>query len=431
MMIPSIDIQNGRAVQLRRGESLVIDAGDPRPIAERFAPLGEIAVIDLDAAMGTGSTTEIITELLSLARCRVGGGIRTVDSARRWLDAGAQRVILGTAATPDVLSQLPRARVLAALDARDGEIVVEGWRKATGQTIVPRLRELRDLVSGFLITCVEIEGTMAGFDVERVKPLVSECTGSGARLTIAGGITTPEHIRALDVLGADAQIGMALYSGRLDLTDAFAAPLRSDRADGLWPTVVCDACGKALGLVYSSPESLRASINERAGVYYSRARQRLWRKGATSGATQKLLRIDLDCDRDAIRFTVEQRGGGFCHEGTASCWGDDRGLSALEARVRAAIASGHTSSYTLRLSESPTLLRAKLIEEAAELADAVERTHIAEEGADLLYFTLVRLVKAGVSINDVERVLDHRALKLIRRGGDAKHSQGPAKTNTE
>lgn len=432
MLVPSIDIQNGHAVQLRQGKTLVIDAGDPRPIAERFAPLGEVAVIDLDAAMGMGSNADTIRDLLKIARCRVGGGIRDVDSARRWLDDGACKVILGTAARAEVLSQLPRSRVIAALDARDGEIVVEGWQRGTGRSILPRIAELRELVSGFLITFVEIEGTMAGFDAARAKPLIDAARiGSGAgfsRVTIAGGITTPGDIAALDKLGADAQVGMAIYSGKLDLAAAFAAPMTSDRSDGLWPTVVCNASGAALGLVYSSLESLQAAIEERRGVYYSRSRGGLWRKGETSGASQRLLRIDADCDRDSLRFTVEQAGAGFCHLNMATCWGEPRGLPGLEKRLREALTAGNDSSYTARLARDPGLLRAKLMEEAAELADARGRGHVTEEAADLLYFTLARLASAqpgGIPLSEVEAVLDRRAMKITRRSGDAKPPTTP------
>ena len=153
-------------------------------------------------------------------------------------------------------------------------------------------------------------------------------------MTIAGGITTADEIAALDRLGADAQVGMALYKGQLNLADAFAAALVSDRADTLWPTVVTDEYGKALGLAYSNTASLRKAIAERRGVYHSRTRG-LWVKGETSGATQALLRVDADCDRDTLRFTVRQQGVGFCHRDTYTCWGPERGLAALARELRA------------------------------------------------------------------------------------------------
>ena len=96
MIIPSIDLMNGNAVQLVGGKEMALDAGDPRPIAEKFGRVGEIAVIDLDAALSQGSNREVIEDLLKLAPCRVGGGIRDVETALDWLDKGARKVILGT-----------------------------------------------------------------------------------------------------------------------------------------------------------------------------------------------------------------------------------------------------------------------------------------------------------------------------------------------
>src|SRR5205823_13620123 len=175
----------------------------------------------------------------------------------------------------------------------------------TGRTVAERIAELRPFVGGFLITSIEREGRMGGIDRDRAAELVR--LAGNARVTIAGGVTAPDDVAYLDKIGADAQVGMALYSGRLNLGDTIAAPLVSDRPDGLWPTVVIDEQGVALGLAWSNLESLREAVRSRRGVYHSRARG-LWIKGETSGATQELLRVDLDCDRDCLRFTVRQAG---------------------------------------------------------------------------------------------------------------------------
>src|ERR671910_2505805 len=172
-----------------------------------------------------------------------------------------------------------------ALDARHGEVVVEGWQKRTGQGVLERIAALQALVGGFLVTFVEREGRLQGTDLDFAKEI--RAAAGDATVTIAGGITTAEEVALLDRLGCDAQVGMALYAGRLELAEAFAAPLKSDRPDGLWPTVVVDERGIALGLCYSDLESLRAALERGQGVYRSRSRG-LWIKGATSGATQEL-----------------------------------------------------------------------------------------------------------------------------------------------
>ena len=417
MIVPSIDIASGRAIQLVGGEGEAMDCGDPLEVAERFRVVGELAVIDLDAALGRGDNRELIAKLCKIADVRVGGGIRDLESARSILNLGAQKIILGTAATPELLSQLPRDRVLVALDARDGEVVVDGWRERTGRSILEGIRELKSYCSGFLITFVELEGRMGGTQMNRVAELV-EAAGDND-VTIAGGVTTCGELAELDRAGADAQVGMALYTGRLDLAGAFSAPLCSDRVDGLWPTVVCDERGVALGLTYSSKESLSQAIRERRGVYQSRTRG-LWVKGESSGAIQELLQVSVDCDRDTLRFKVRQGPPGFCHESVRTCFGDDTGLGRLERRLQERLGQAPAGSYTARLFADSELLAAKLREETDELIAASEKTHTVQEAADLMYFVLVRAVQAGGSLAEIEAELDLRSRLVTRRAGDSK-----------
>lgn len=428
MIIPSIDLQGGRTVQLVQGERLEIDAGDPLPIARRFGLIGETAVIDLDAAMGIGSNEALVRSLLDVCPCRVGGGIRTAERARMWLDAGARKVILGTAASPEILRQLPRERVIAALDARDGEIVVHGWRSRTGLSVIDRMRELRPFVSGFLVTFVETEGTLAGLSTDRARPLLD--AAGDCRITVAGGIRSAEEIGELDAMGIDAQVGMALYKGIIHPAEAIAATLRSDRPDGLWPTVVADERGVALGLAYSNRQSLKEAIETGRGVYWSRGRG-LWRKGESSGDVQQLIRVDADCDRDTLRFTVRQTGpsGGFCHLNTRTCWGPDAGLAEVARRVRQPKNARDAGSYTSRLLNDPALLTSKILEEAREFVEAEDRDHRVREAADLLYFVLVRLAAEGIDLSEIDHELAKRALKVSRRPGDAKPSPTPPTPN--
>lgn len=412
MIIPSIDVSRGRTVQLVEGESQALDAGDPFPILERFSIAGEVAVVDIDGARGEGSNHELIAGLARRHRIRVGGGIRDLGTALRWLDLGVARVIIGTAASPELLSALPPERVIVALDNRQGSVLSHGWRRDTGQPLLRRIEELRGLCNGFLVTFVDREGHLGGTDLEAAAAVV-EAAG-GARVTIAGGIVSPDEVAALDRLGADAQVGMALYTGRLTIAGAIAAVLTSDRPDGLWPTVVVDESGSALGLAFSDGESLATAIETRSGVYRSRSRG-LWVKGETSGATQELVRVDVDCDRDTLRFTVRQGGPGFCHIGARSCWGDDRGLGRLQRRLEEIARSPGRGSNTARLIEDPGLLAAKLEEEARELASAPDAESVISEAADLAYFLMVKLAGAGVGLDEVAAELDRRELKVTRR----------------
>ncbi len=419
MIIPSIDISGGQAVQLVGGERLAIEAGDPFPILERFGLVGEVAVVDIDAARGEGDNKDLIAALCRRGRVRVGGGIRDLATAWRWLDLGAEKVVIGTAATPELLTELPSDRVIVALDSRDGEVLTHGWRQGTGTGVLERVQQLRGLCGGFLITFIEREGRLSGTDLERAAMVIE--VASPARVTVAGGITTAAEVAELDRLGADAQVGMALYGGQLTLAESLASMIRSDRPDGLWPTVVVDESGTALGLVYSSAESLGRAMEERRGIYQSRTRG-IWVKGETSGASQELLSVDVDCDRDTLRFTVRQHGRGFCHEGTWQCWGDDRGLGRLERRVGSIAGAPDPESNTYRLLQDPELLAAKLIEEATELAAAESKEDVIHESADLIYFLLVRARSAGVDLDEVARELDRRERRVTRRPMTPKES---------
>ena len=413
MIVPSIDLMNGRAVQLRHGREFVLDGGDPLARLDEFALAGEVAVVDLDAALGQGSNAPLMRAMVRRAPCRVGGGIRSLDAARAWLDAGARKVVLGTAASPELCGQLPRDRVIAAVDAQRGEVVVDGWRTKTGAKVHERIAQLAPCVGGFLFTQVEHEGTMAGYDLAAVRDAVQ--AAGPARVTAAGGITTAAEVAALDAAQADAQVGMALYTGRLALGEAVAAPLTKPLPGGVWPTVVCDELGRTLGLVWSTRESLTRAVAERRGIYWSRSRQAVWVKGETSGNTQQLLRVELDCDRDALRFTVRQQGVGFCHLERPSCWSEAFDLGVLESVIRSRRDEPVPESGTARLLADGALLGAKLREEAGELAAATSAPEAVHETADLFYMGLVALVRSGASLADVLGELERRHGAVSRR----------------
>ncbi|MCX7027559.1 MAG: phosphoribosyl-ATP diphosphatase [Spirochaetes bacterium] len=421
MIVPSIDIKGGRAVQLRGGRHEPLDVGDPEKVAERLSRAGEIAVVDLDAALGSGSNEAIVLSLISKYACRVGGGIRTKERALRYLDSGARSVMIGTKADPDFFSGLPRERLIAALDSDRERIMVEGWTLATQAKLIEKIAELKPWVSGFLLTIIDREGEMNGFDLTRAKSLIE--AAKGARVTFAGGAMGGAEGRAqiaeLDSLGADVQAGTAIALGSLSLAEAFSAPLKTDRPDGLWSTAVCDEGGRFLGLVYSDLESLNASFGSGKGVYRSRTRG-LWIKGSSSGNGQRLLRADLDCDRDCIRFTVRQEGHGFCHLDRRNCFDDGYGIEKLSRTIAARLKTAPEGSYTRRLFTDSGLLASKLREEADELVVTSSSVEAAFEAADVIYFSLVKALREGARLIDIESELERRSYKVQRRPGNAK-----------
>ncbi|KAH7065297.1 tri-functional histidine biosynthesis protein [Macrophomina phaseolina] len=227
---------------------------------------------------------------------------------------------------------------------------------------------------------------------------------------LSGTPIIPAQLLTIDVK-AEPQL---IPVGKLLLANA-----TSDRPDGLYTTLVTDERGIALGLVYSNEESLQESLRTGRGVYQSRKRG-LWYKGESSGDVQELVRVSLDCDSDCLNFVVKQKGRGFCHLATATCFGHYRGLSKLQQTLQSRKASAPEGSYTARLFNDPQMLKAKIMEEAQELVEAKTKDEVAFEAADLFYFALTKCIAAGVSLEDVEKNLDAKSVKIKRRKGDAK-----------
>ena len=221
MIIPCIDIMGGKIVQLIQGREKALEEDDPQEVLNRFTAFPQIQVIDLDAAIGTGANDDLVKWIASRAVCRIGGGVRSAERARHLIDQGAHRVIVGTAAfdqprLEEIASAVGPERIVIALDSKNGRIVVKGWREATEFTAEEVVRRLEPWCSGFLCTYVDKEGMMQGTDLDWFRRLRTATTHE---ITAAGGITTIEEIRELVRLGIHAALGMAIYTGRLDLAE--------------------------------------------------------------------------------------------------------------------------------------------------------------------------------------------------------------------
>ncbi len=224
MLIPSIDLQGGRVVQLVQGERLAIESDDIEGWIRRFERFERVQLIDLDAAKGVGDNDVIVRAVCARLPCRVGGGVRSPARAAALLEAGARKVILGSAlfreGRPDLAfaqelaASLGPDKLIAAVDARGGRVAIHGWRTLIDLTPVEAVRALEPFVSEFLFTNVDTEGLMQG----KNRPAIEAVRNASSRtLTAAGGITTQEEIDWLDSIGVDAVVGMAVYTGRLQL----------------------------------------------------------------------------------------------------------------------------------------------------------------------------------------------------------------------
>ena len=220
MLIPSIDLMGGKVVQLVQGERKALEFSDFDPWIERFAGYSIVQLIDLDAAMGTGSNRHLLEQFTSRLACQVGGGIRSVQTAQEVLAAGARKVIVGSALVRGsqvntvFAEELARAvgteRVIAAVDSRGGRVVVRGWRESSGLTPLIMMRALEPYCAGFLYTHVDTEGLLQGIPFDVVRDLRG---ATQRKLIVAGGIRSQEEVDALDNLGVDAVVGMAIYTG--------------------------------------------------------------------------------------------------------------------------------------------------------------------------------------------------------------------------
>jgi len=226
VIIPCIDLMDGKVVQLVQGREMALEGDAPQAMLRKFAAFPQIQVIDLDAAMGRGSNEALVRMLASQAVTRVGGGVRTVERARTLVEQGAHRVIVGTAAFGKsgideaflgaLRDAVGRERLIVALDSKAGRIVVRGWQESTGLAAEEVLDALEPFCSGFLCTYVDKEGMMQGTDLAWFQRLR---TATGLELTAAGGITTMNEVRALQAMNVHAALGMAIYTGRLSLED--------------------------------------------------------------------------------------------------------------------------------------------------------------------------------------------------------------------
>jgi phosphoribosyl-ATP pyrophosphohydrolase/phosphoribosyl-AMP cyclohydrolase/histidinol dehydrogenase len=321
-----------------------------------------------------------------------------------WLDVGVEKVIAPLSLVKELAGTIPADRLILFLDVANVGAFSD---------------KIRDGVSGVLLKTPSL-------DLDIISSVAKFFQGSSIFVfSTSDVLPAPSDLRELQSINAtlvlpEFQLTLGpTSSSKLNVADAFMAGIVSDRPDGLFPTVVTSETGHSLGLVYSSRQSVKESIITGKGVYQSR-KHGLWRKGETSGATQDVVRIRVDCDSDSLEFRVVQHGAGFCHLNRQSCFSEASGLPALEKTLKSRFENAPEGSYTKRLFGDSKLLQSKIMEEADELCTAETKEEVAFEAADLFYFALTRCVAMGVSISDIEQSLDNKAKKISRRAGNAK-----------
>jgi phosphoribosylformimino-5-aminoimidazole carboxamide ribotide isomerase len=223
VLIPSIDLMGGKIVQLIQGSKKVLETTEFKAWIERFSRYPLVQLIDLDAAMGQGSNRALVEQFATRLPCQVGGGIRSFEAAEDMLRAGARRIIIGSALVRDgqvnsrfaeeLARRLGRDRLVFAVDSRGGKVAIGGWKHATDISPGEMMQALDPWCAAFLYTHIDTEGLMQGIPLEVVADLRQRTT---RQLIVAGGIRSSAEIEQLETLGADAVVGMAIYTGQVN-----------------------------------------------------------------------------------------------------------------------------------------------------------------------------------------------------------------------
>ena len=429
MVISSIDLKNGHVVQLKNGKELVLQRDDADALISQFDLYGEVAVIDLDAALGNvdakGNTvnTPLLKSLLHKGNVRTGGGIRTVKRAKELISLGAEKVIIGSAAwnshpengsvlNEEFLNELVQAigkdRIIISVDAINGKIAVKGWTETIDISLVDGAKQAEKFCSELLFTCVEKEGCMQGTNMDYVKQLREAVH---CRVVVAGGVSSVPEIKELEKLHCDVQLGMALYTNKVALKDAFIACLDFEKMPMI-PVIAQSVNGEVLMQGFANEQAFEKTFETGKLTFWSRSRNELWTKGDTSGNFLNVVKLRADCDRDCVLATVLPTGPS-CHTGSWTCFGTDPDEKSSMGRLYNIIADRFANpkpgSYTATLDAKR--VREKVEEEAEELCEAETKEDVIWEAADLLYFVNVLLYKEGVTWQDVYNELDKRHKK--------------------
>jgi phosphoribosylformimino-5-aminoimidazole carboxamide ribotide isomerase len=226
VLIPSIDLMGGKIVQLIQGERQALEFDDFDEWIARFSSFPLVQLIDLDAAMGRGNNAALIHRFVKQLTCQLGGGLRSIGAARAMLDAGARRVIIGSAlikngeikadAAKEFADNFGADKLVFAIDARGGKVAIRGWKEITTISPLQMIDALKPFCGAFLYTHIDTEGLMSGLPLGPVHELRAATT---RQLIVAGGISSHQEIARLHSMGVDAVVGMALYSGLLKLPD--------------------------------------------------------------------------------------------------------------------------------------------------------------------------------------------------------------------
>ena len=455
-IITCLDIDNGRVV---KGVNFINlkDAGDPVVIAKAYNEQGadEIVLLDINASYEKrGTMLRLVKKVANIVSIplTVGGGIRTVEDFRQMLEMGADKVSIGSAAVknPNLILETSRKfgskKVVIAIDVKkvDDEyhVYIQGGKKDTGLEAISWAKEVEKLGAGeILLTSMDADGTKKGYDIEITKK-ISDAVDIPV-IASGGAGKMEDFLEAFTIGGAHAALAASLFHfkevdiGELkDYLYGEGVNIRRGKGDmellkeikfdekGLIPAIVQDIKTKeVLMMAYMNEESLKKTLETNKTWFWSRSRQELWNKGATSGNIQKVVQVDYDCDGDSLLVLVEQKGVA-CHTGERSCFYNSIYKTTEEGAVGSEVleqlykiiddrkVNPVEGSYTKYLFDKgiDKILK-KIGEESAEVIIAAknpDKEAIVYETSDLIYHLFVLLREKGIPLEDIYKELRSR-----------------------
>jgi len=427
-ILPAIDLLDEKVVRLYQGryDHIFNYPLSPIEIAQGYQKQGLnfLHVIDLDGAKeGQPKHLHLIDQLLQMKlSLQVGGGIRTLEMARHYLQMGVERIILSTMAIQQegfwqtLVDEFSKERLALSLDVKNDIVLTDGWYGLTAKSIAEIVEKIgQENILHLIVTDVLRDGTKEGPNLFLYQELKQKYPSFN--LIAAGGITTISDLTALEKIGLqEAIVGRALYENQELRHYLFCQQIDWKKQNGLVPAIVQSADdGVVLMLGYMTEEALKITLETKAVTFFSRSRQELWTKGTTSGNTLTLVDIALDCDRDTLLLTVKSHGP-TCHVGTKSCFKTKQGhlcfLSQLEEIIDKRMKSNDPESYVFRLTQKGAARVAQKVgEEAVETALASlmpTKESLKDESADLLFHLLVNLRFHNIDLEEIVTILEKR-----------------------
>ncbi|MFI3206727.1 MAG: 1-(5-phosphoribosyl)-5-[(5-phosphoribosylamino)methylideneamino]imidazole-4-carboxamide isomerase [Clostridia bacterium] len=347
IILPAIDIKDGNCVRLLRGDysTVQIVANDILDTAKSFEHDGArwLHMVDLDGAkekVPVNMQKVLDVKKNTKLKIEIGGGIRDMNTLEKYIDCGIDRVILGSAAlyNPDFVKEAVKKyskQIAVGIDALDGKVATEGWTETSQTDYIDMAKQMEDIgVKYIIFTDISKDGTLNGPNLDMLDKINRSVS---SHIIASGGVSNIKDIldlHNLDLYGAIA--GKALYTNNLNLSTAVTASQKISKKlasfnfedeleryfvkSDLIPAIVQEAStGKILMLAYMNMESMQKTMETGYTWFYSRSRNELWNKGATSGHTQKVVSLTSDCDDDTLLIQVNQIGPA-CHTGNHSCF---------------------------------------------------------------------------------------------------------------